>query len=241
MKVEICINSDQHVKESVSAAYLGGADTIELCSRMDLQGLTPTAKDIAIAREAFADRPGLMVMIRPRGGDFCYSEAEVKQMEREIETAVDHGADGVVFGAISDGKLDLRIMKRLVKTAKHSKMSVTCHRAFDIVENPVESLDLLINLGVSRLLTNGTPWGSNQTALEGIPVLNRLIEKADNKINIIIGGGIQKSNLNNILKQLLQKPDSLTIHAYSSLLNNGKTHLAFVKQLTNQVKYSGNL
>ncbi len=98
IKIEICINSDAHVQQSVAAAYLGGADTIELCGQMALAGLTPLPEDIAIAREAFGNRAGLMVMVRPRGGDFCYSRAEIEAMLWGVETAVSHRADGVVFG-----------------------------------------------------------------------------------------------------------------------------------------------
>jgi len=231
IKVEICINSDTNVKQSVTAAYLGGANTIELCGRMNLDGLTPLPTDIASAREAFADRPGLMVMIRPRGGDFCYSRAEVAEMEMGIETAVSLGADGVVFGAIHNNSLNLKTMRRLTHLAHKHNLTTTCHRAFDAVGNPSEALDTLIDLGINRLLTSGTAWGSQQSVVDGIPHLTHLIQQADNRIEIILGGGIHLDNVLEILTQLPTKDRLLTVHTYSGVLRDGMTDKTAVSQL----------
>ena len=215
----------------MQAAYLGGADTIELCGQMELDGLTPLAKNIAIAREAFADRPGLMVMIRPRGGDFCYSRAEIEAMLLGVETAVSHGADGVVFGVIKDNKLDTKTMRRLVSAAHQHNLKTTCHRAFDATSNPTETMEALIDLGVSRALTSGTPWGSGQSALSGISLLNDLIDQANKRIEIVLGGGIQISNVGQLLNQLPFKTSSLAVHTYSGVLRHGITNQEAVRQL----------
>jgi len=231
MKLEICINSDHYVKQSVAAAYHGGADTIELCSRMDLDGLTPTPEQIALAREAFTNRPGLMVMIRPRGGDFCYSQAEIRQMELGIETAVSLGADGVVFGAIHNNQLDISTMRRLTNITHKHKIKATCHRAFDAATDPQESLNQLIDIGVARVLTSGTPWGSRLSVSDGIPQLNQLIQQANNNIEIVLGGGIHLQNIREILDELPLQNNTLSVHTYSGVIQDGITNLDAVKEL----------
>jgi copper homeostasis protein len=235
IKIEICINSDAHAAQSVRAAYLGGADTIELCSQMELAGLTPLPKDIAIAREAFAGRPGLMVMIRPRGGDFCYSRTEIGQMEQEIETAVSLGADGVVFGVVQNNRLHIPHMRRLIRAAHNHSQIVTCHRAFDVTSDPEEALETLIDWGVDRVLTSGTPWGSSQTAAENIPQLARLIRRADNRIEIVLGGGIHSENIRRLLTGLPTDGARLAVHAYSGVLRDGVANQDAVRQLVTAV------
>ena len=238
MQVEICINADTRVKQSVTAAYLGGADTIELCGQMAMDGLTPLAEHIAIAREAFADRPGLMVMVRPRGGDFCYSRSEIEEMLWGVETAVSHKADGVVFGAIQNNSLDLKIMHHLTDIARKHALKVTCHRAFDATTKPAEALDMLIDLGVSRVLTSGAPWGSNLSVSTSIPQLTRLIQQADNRIEIVLGGGINLENIRGILAQL-PATARLSAHTYSGVLRNGVTDLTAVQKMVGIVNGVG--
>jgi copper homeostasis protein len=236
IKIEICINSDAHLEQSVRAAYEGGADTVELCSQMALQGLTPTAEQIALARAAFAERRGLMVMIRLRAGDFCYTRAEVELMLREVDTAVSHGANGVVFGAVRDNKLDLPALRRLVSAAQQHGVAVTCHRAFDAVSNPTEALETLIDCGVDRVLTSGTPWGSWLSAADGVPQLIRLIEQADKRIEVVLGGGIHRGNVRAILAQLPAAEARLSVHVYTAVLHDGVTDLELVKRLVGVVK-----
>ncbi len=102
IKTEICVNSDNFVSQSVSSAYIGGADTIELCSQMHLSGLTPGKKEIIKARKAFKDRSGLMVMIRNRAGNFNYTKIEISEMCNQIKLAAECKANGVVFGTLSE-------------------------------------------------------------------------------------------------------------------------------------------
>lgn len=213
------------------AAYKGGADTIELCSQMALQGLTPTAEHIALARTAFAERQGLMVMIRPRAGDFCYTRAEVEQMLREIDTAVSHGANGVVLGALNGRRLDIPNMRKLANAAQKHGVLTTCHRAFDATVNPAETLEALIDLGINRVLTSGTPWGSHQSAADGIVQLRQLSEQADNRIEMVLGGGIHLGNVRAILTQLPTQKARLSVHVYTAVLQNGVTDVEAVRQL----------
>ncbi|MEZ4770914.1 MAG: copper homeostasis protein CutC [Caldilineales bacterium] len=131
--VEICIDArdDAAVRTAASAARLGGADRIELCSAMHLDGLTPDPRHIGIARDAFRDRPGLLVMVRPRDGDFSYDADEIDLMAGQIELAHQHRADGVVFGVLraSDSRIAVAPMRRLVDVARGRDLAVTCHRA----------------------------------------------------------------------------------------------------------------
>ncbi len=229
--VEICINSTTvtAVQQQVAAAYRGGADTVELCSRMEFDGLTPEREHIVAARAAFGDRPGLMVMIRPRAGDFCYTRDEVGQMRRQVETAVIAGANGVVFGLLKGRVLALPEMRQLTEQAHRLGLIVTCHRAFDAVVNQAEALTQLIDLDVDRVLTSGTPWGSSLSALDGVGLLNQLIQQANNQLEMVIGGGLHADNAPLLLAKL--PVGRLAIHAYSGVLRSGYVAEAEVARL----------
>lgn len=232
---EICINAatSAEVQQDVRAAYNGGASTIELCGDMSADGVTPNFDLVQTARAAFGSRPGLMVMIRPRAGDFCYSSVEVTQMQHDIELAARSGADGVVFGGIrsSDQHLDITTMTRLITVAHACCLSVTLHRAFDATPNPLESLETAIQLGVQRILTSGTPWGSGQTALDGIDIITQLIEQANRRVKIVIGGGVRPANIRQIVRQLPQDVSHVGLHAYSGVLQNGRVSAEAVAAL----------
>ena len=142
VKVEACISGDipDQAMENAREAFEGAADTIELCSAMEDDGLTPPVESIAAARAAFP-RNGLMVMIRPRAGDFVYSENEIREMEASIASAVVEGADGVVFGVISEkGLIDEKGLLRLIQKSQSKGVSTTFHRAFDLLEDRFEGL-----------------------------------------------------------------------------------------------------
>jgi len=235
--VEICINADdaEATERSVRASYEGVADRIELCSRMDLQGLTPAVEQIRTARQIFADRRGLLVMIRPRSGDFYYSQQEIMQMCGEIERTASAGADGVVLGAVKNGRFDLSAMKRLVNVAHEHHLAVTFHRAFDSLKDPLSAVQTLIDFGVSRILTSGTPWGSTSSAIAGADRLRRYVEVSDNKIEIVIGGGISPENIRTVLEKLPPNDDLVSVHAYSSVLNGEVADIVRVRALIEQV------
>jgi copper homeostasis protein len=234
--VEICINADdaEATERSVRAAYDGGADRIELCSRMDVQGLTPAVEHIRTARQIFANRRGLLVMIRPRAGDFCYSQQEIVKMCGEIEKAAAAGADGVVLGAVKDGRLDLPVLKRLLRAAYEHHLAVTFHRAFDSLEDPLSAVQTLIDFDIARILTSGTPWGSASSAIAGAKRLRKYAELADNKIEIVISGGVSPENIPTVLEKL---PDDglVSVHAYSSVLNGGITDVGRVRSFVDKV------
>lgn len=189
--LENCANS----AESCLRAQNGGADRVELCAGIPEGGTTPSYGEIKAARKLLT-KTKLNVIIRPRGGDFLYSDTEIDIMTDDIRTARQLGADGVVFGCLNkDGDIDLDRMRILMKESEG--LSVTFHRAFDVCRNPFEALEQIINLGCARILTSG----QKPTAEAGIPLIRELIEKAGNRIIIMPGCGIRENNFKKILEE----------------------------------------
>jgi copper homeostasis protein len=188
--VEVCVDS----VESADAAALGGAARIELCDDLLEGGTTPSAGMIQVVRNRVAI--GLHVLIRPRGGDFCYSDAELDVMERDIDVARRLGADGIVLGLLHpEGSVDELRTRLLVEAAR--PLSVTFHRAFDVTRDAAESLEALIRMGVDRLLTSGRA----RTALEGIPTIADLVRQSAGRIIVLAGGGIDEGNASRIVTE----------------------------------------
>ncbi|HSN78483.1 MAG TPA: copper homeostasis protein CutC [Anaerolineae bacterium] len=233
--VEICIEASEPaaVERAVSAAYQGGAATVELCAAMHLDGLTPAQACIAAARRAFEQRPGLMVMIRPRAGDFCYSSAEMALMLEQIDTAAAAGADGVVFGVLqaADQRIDLAASQRLVAAARPHGLKTTMHRAFDATPDPDAALDALLDQGFDRVLTSGVPWGQRGSALDGVERLAQTIHRAQDCIEVVLGGGINAANVGPLLAQLPLHAGRVSVHAYSGAQVGGRTTVESVHAL----------
>ncbi|XP_041317120.1 copper homeostasis protein cutC homolog isoform X1 [Pyrgilauda ruficollis] len=140
-------------------------------------------------------RVPVFVMIRPRGGDFLYSDREVEVMKADIRLAKLHGADGLVFGALTeDGRIDTELCTALLAVCR--PLPVTFHRAFDMVHDPLVALETLISLGFERVLTSGC----DSSALEGLSLIKRLAEQAKGRIVVVPGGGITERNLQRILE-----------------------------------------
>ena len=185
---EICTNS----VESCLAAQEGGADRVELCAGIPEGGTTPSYGEIAIAREVLT-HTRLHVIIRPRGGDFLYSDIEIRTMLKDIEIARKLGADGVVFGCLTaEGEVDLPVMQKLMEAAQG--LSVTFHRAFDVCRNPQRALEQIIKLGCNRMLTSG----QQPTAELGIPLLEELQKQAAGRITLLVGCGVNENNIAHI-------------------------------------------
>ncbi len=186
--LEICIDS----VESALAAQEGGADRVELCTALFEGGLTPSAGLLEIVRERI--RIGLAAMIRPRGGDFCYSADEFAVMERDVVQARKLGADVIVLGLLNpDGTIDRPRSARLVELAR--PLPVTFHRAFDMARDPHEALDAVLELGVERLLTSG----QEKSAVEGMDLIADLVKRAGERLVVMPGGGVTERNLEKIL------------------------------------------
>ena len=183
-KVEIaCFNL-----ESALIAQNAGADRVELCADMSVGGTTPSIEIIQQAREHLTI--DLYVMIRPRGGNFVYSELEFEQMKSEIETIKKLGVNGFVFGILKDDNtINTEQNKALVELAK--PFPCTFHRAFDEVSDLKKALEDVISCRFSTILTSGT----FPNVMEGKEVLKRLVNQANNRIEIMPGGGLRSINI----------------------------------------------
>jgi copper homeostasis protein len=178
--VEICIDST----DSAIAAERGGARRVELCSDLVEGGITPSAGLIATVRQKV--KIGLQVMIRPRGGDFCYSAEEFDIMRRDIRMAKQLGANGVVFGLLNvDGSVEVERTRELVELAR--PLNVTYHRAFDMARDLDKSLEDVISTGADRILTSG----ATVAASDAVSTLKRLISAAGDRVIILVGGGMK--------------------------------------------------
>lgn len=183
--IEICANSAQSCVE----AEAGGAKRVELCAGIPEGGTTPSYGEIRMAQR-LASKIDINVIIRPRGGDFLYTEAEIGSMLLDIELCKQLGVHGVVFGCLTkEGDIDVPLMRRLIETA--APLSVTCHRAFDVCRDPFRAMEELIDLGCDRILTSG----QQSDAVKGIPMIKQLVERADGRIIIMPGCGVREKNI----------------------------------------------
>lgn len=214
---EICVDS----VESAVAAESGGADRIELCDNLLEGGTTPSAGSIGVARELLSI--GMHVIIRPRGGDFLYSDIEFETMRRDIDTAKRLGADGVVIGILTaDGEVDAERTKRLIDLAR--PMSVTFHRAFDVVRDPLAALDALITLGAERVLTSG----QEASGIEGAELIAELVRRAEDSIIVLGCGGLNERNIARFLSQTgVSEVDLTAFETVPSEMQfrNGRVHM----------------
>ena len=187
-KFENCANS----VESCVEAQRGGADRVELCAGIPEGGTTPSYGDVVVARRLLTTTK-LHVIIRPRGGDFLYSDLEKEIMLEDVRMARRLGVDGVVFGVLTaEGDVDMDFMRQLM--AESEGMSVTFHRAFDVCRDPFLALEQIIELGCNRILTSG----QMPKAEEGVELLKQLVEKAGDRIIIMPGCGVNASNIAHI-------------------------------------------
>jgi copper homeostasis protein len=190
VQVEICVGD----VASAIAAESGGADRIELCDNLLVGGTTPSAGTIAESCRRL--RIPVYVLIRPRAGDFIYSQSEIAVMRHDIELVKTMGAAGVVLGVLTrDSMIDHDKTAELIALAR--PMFVTFHKAFDQTPDALEALDVLMTLGVERVLTSG----GRPTAVEGIETLVQLVDHAGGKISVMAGGQLNTSNLETVVRQ----------------------------------------
>ena len=189
--IEICLES----VESVIAAEKGGADRVELCSDLFEGGLTPTIGTVRTAKKLTEIK--INVMIRPRGGDFCYSDEEFEVMKEDIKALKDTGINGIVFGILTpDGDVDMKRSAELIELAR--PLSVTFHRAFDMTRDPYKALEDLISLGVDRILTSG----QEATVPEGAELLSALVRLAGDRVIIMPGCGLTERNFDKMREKI---------------------------------------
>lgn len=179
--------------EGALAAERAGADRIELCVNLDSGGTTPSSTLIdVVVRDA---RIPVFVLVRPRAGDFVYTEQEIDSMTREISRAKSRGVAGIVTGALNpDGTVDMEHTRALVSAA--GELPVTFHRAIDSTANLAEALEQVIDAGASRILTSG----GAATAHEGAAAIASLVDHAGCRISIVAGGGIRDHNVRDVVR-----------------------------------------
>ena len=250
--LEVCCGN----LESVDAAVAGGARRIELCSALEMDGLTPPVEWIREVRKRY---PSLIihVLVRSRAGDFVYTGEEVETMAAQVEEALEAGVDGIVIGCLTaGGNVDLPAMERLVRTVESynlaaelmrsdlchaandshffpgpsKRVSITFHRAFDVCKRPFDALEQIIALGCDRILTSG----QGTTVVEGSDMLRELRKRAAGRIIILPGGGVTPRNAGRILAMT----GCTEIHASASETLDGKkvTSAAKVAAILNSIE-----
>jgi copper homeostasis protein len=205
MKIEIVVYNI----ESALKAQEGGADRIELCDNPGDGGTTPSYGTIELVRQNVSI--DVYVMIRPRGGDFCYSSYEFHSMKRDISQCQKLSVDGIVLGILNpDGTLDKKRCKELIAQARPLK--ITCHRAFDMTRDPFEALEDCIDVGFDRILTSG----QQAVVSQGAGLIGELIKKANGRILIMPGAGINE----NTVKDIIIKSDATELHFSATAFRN---------------------
>ena len=219
------MSTDQHIKFIIEiattdfittqSAVQGGADRIELCAALSEGGTTPSQGMVKVCRDKFGVE--LFPIIRPRGGDFLYSDEEYEIMRQDVLLCKQLGCDGVVIGLLhKDGSIDVKRTAKLVEAAY--PLDVTFHRAFDRCNEPFKALEQLIEIGCSRILTSG----QQPTAPQGIDLIAQLVKAADERISVMPGSGVRKENI----KKLADKTGAVEFH--SSLRNKQRSSMDFI-------------
>jgi copper homeostasis protein len=192
--VPILIEAAVESLEDARAAVKGGAHRLELCADLDAGGTTPS-RDVIQSVLQHVQIP-VLVMIRPRAGDFLYSSADLDRMAMEIADAVALGAAGVVFGVLDASRhVDLAAVRRLVAVAQGKP--VTFHRAIDDTVDRLRAVEELGAAGVSRILSSG----GAATASDGAPALREMVQRADAKLTIVAGGGVRGANVAELVRR----------------------------------------
>lgn len=207
--------------EACIAAQEAGADRIELCASPGEGGTTPSYGFIKAAREKL--HIDLYVMIRPRGGDFLYTDEEFAIMKQDVRLCKELGCDGIVTGILtSEGKVDMPRCKELIKLAY--PLEATFHRAFDRVNDPIQSLEDVIDCGFERILTSGL----KPKAIDATSLLKTLVEQSQQRIIIMPGSGVIASNIIGIA----EKTGATEFH--SSASNYKKSNMAYINPEMNE-------
>jgi copper homeostasis protein len=209
VQLEVCANS----VTSAIAAQDGGAVRVELCENLAEGGTTPSYGQLILARKYLHIK--LYVLIRPRRGDFLYTDLEFELMQADIRNCIELGCDGIVIGILNpDGTIDKPRCTELVRMAKQWGLGVTFHRAFDMCADQYQALEDIIEIGCDRILTSG----GKSTAMEGVNVLKHLVEKAAGRISIMPGSGIKENNV----ADLIQFTGVTEVHSSARISAPGK-------------------
>ena len=211
---------------TAKAAVEGGADRIELCAALSEGGITPSHGMIKCCRDAFEVE--MFPIIRPRGGDFLYTDEEYEIMRKDVLLAKQAGCDGVVLGLLNnDGTIDVMRTARLVDLAY--PLDVTFHRAFDRCKDPLEALEQLVAIGCTRLLTSG----QKPLAPDGADLIAQLVKAADDRIVIMPGSGVRKENI----RELAERTGAVEFHSSLRAMQKTKMHFLHPAFLDSEESY----
>lgn len=198
--IEICCGS----YEDALNAYHGGVKRIELNSALYLGGLTPSVGTLRLVKQNTDLK--VIVMVRPRGAGFCYSEADFEVMKADTKFLMENGADGIAFGCLDEnGNIHKEQTQEIIGIIKKYNGEVVFHRAFDCVKNPYESMEILIAMGVDRVLTSGL----KAKAMDGIELIGKLQAAYGDKIEILAGSGMNASNA----LEMMEKTGIYQVHS----------------------------
>ncbi|MEP7454786.1 copper homeostasis protein CutC [Phyllobacterium sp. SB3] len=225
--LEVCVDNP----EGLAAAIDGGADRVELCSALDLGGLTPTP---GLIEQATASPIPVYAMIRPRPGNFVFSDADLDAMLYEIDTVRASGLAGVVFGAnLASGELDQATLARLI--GQCDGLGITLHRAFDLVPDITGAINQAVELGFERILTSGRAL----TSVEGIDDLKQIFDLAEGRIKIMPGSGVNITNAGMLLDRIPFSEIHSSCSVASPPISEGARRLGF--ETLSQKRTSSNL
>ncbi len=236
--LEVCINADniEHLSQNIATAIEHGAERFELCGEMQHEGLTPSAQAIELAKQQTAGKAHLAVMIRPRAGDFNYDASEIAQMVKDIDMAACLGADSMVFGITANEQLAKEDILTLVSRCKAQGVQYVFHRAFDTLDRPVEGLVWLAEQGFSRILTAGTRWGSDSTLEQGLDNIKFWLAQTATDVEIIIGGGLNQSNIAHVLTTMAPVKHKVSLHTHSAVLDKGLVSGELIDNFVSKIK-----
>ena len=232
MLLEICANSYQ----SAINAQIAGAHRIELCSEISVGGITPS---YGVLKKVMADiNIPVHVLIRPRSGDFTYSDVEFEMMKEDIFICKELGCKGIVSGILhTDNTIDIERTQELMTLT--NPLSFTFHRAFDMVPVPTEAIHELIAMGVDRVLTSG----QKDTAIEGLDLIIKLQEIAKNKLIVMPGSGINDQNSSTFKKagfkeihSSASKNISMSTHSYFGAPSQTVSDIEMIQKMLNSIK-----
>jgi copper homeostasis protein len=218
MIVEVCANS----YESAINAEVGGANRIELCKDLHIDGITPD--DEVVIKTLNKLKIPVFILIRPRAGDFVYNNEEFKLMKSDIIKFKNLGCNGIVSGVLNtDNTIDIERTKELIQLSR--PLEFTFHRAFDKIVDPIKGLEELIEIGADRVLTSG----QEDSAIKGIKLIAKLIEITNNRITIMPGSGVKSDNINNF-----KAIGANEIHG--SFSKNQKTQITILENVVSMIK-----
>lgn len=223
--LEVCAAG---VDDAITATA-SGADRLELNAALELDGLTPSLGLLEEVRRAV--HIPVVAMARPRPGDFCYTPVEFRVLRRDIDLALEHGADGIAFGVLTEGhRIDVERCREVVRQVEQAARSngprfqgAVFHRAFDAVADPHAAMEQLIDLGVRRVMTSG----QRPTALEGSTLIAELVRRAAGRIEILPAGGVRPANA----AQLLARTGCDQLHASLRDPATGRLSAALLREL----------